>query len=284
MPELPEVETVRRDLEQVLVGQSVSRFSVERPRSLRYPGAPTAAEWLEGGMVTDVGRLGKHLLIGVERPSADPQCRAVVVVHLGMSGQLWWLPSSTAGQRHAHVRIVGASSNELRFVDPRTFGWVAVAPAATVASVLPVLGRLGPDPLSDQFDAQLLAQRICRRNGRLKALLMDQTVVAGLGNIYSDEVLHASCLRWDRAGSSLDAREIVVLRDQIVRVLSDAVSCRGSSLADSQYRDLHGLPGSYQQHHRVYAREGLPCPRCGEPVARGRFGGRSTFFCPSCQH
>ncbi|MDA8391461.1 MAG: bifunctional DNA-formamidopyrimidine glycosylase/DNA-(apurinic or apyrimidinic site) lyase [Actinomycetota bacterium] len=283
MPELPEVETVRQDLSRVLVGQKLSGMEVGRPRSLRHPDPSTAARWIEGGTVLGVGRVGKHLLIEVDRPTGDTDGRSLVVIHLGMSGQLWWLPSSTAAHRHAHVRIFGESANELRFVDPRTFGWVAVARAAEVATVLPVLERLGPDPLSGDFDATVLSRRIGHRQGRLKALLMDQTVVSGLGNIYSDEVLHAAGLRWDRPACSLDPREIVALHDQIVRVLSDAVSCRGSSLADSQYRDLYGLPGRFQERHRVYARAGKPCARCGETIRKERFGGRSTFFCPSCQ-
>ncbi|MGH9104078.1 MAG: bifunctional DNA-formamidopyrimidine glycosylase/DNA-(apurinic or apyrimidinic site) lyase [Acidimicrobiales bacterium] len=282
MPELPEVETVRSDLAGVLPGRRVRWATVTGARSLRHTARPELlASSLVGSIVRAVGRRGKLLLLELDSPAKQA---LLLVVHLGMSGQLCWIeePGQLAPARHTHARIGFRPGGELRFVDPRTFGWIALADAGEAGRQVPLLGALGPEPLGRLGPAGLW-RLLARRRGRLKAVLMDQHVLAGIGNIYSDEILHAARLRWDRAACSLDVSEVRRLHRAMRSVLREAVAARGSTLGDQQYRDLFGEAGSYQSLHGVYGREGLPCPRCGAAVVRERFAGRSTFSCPRCQ-
>ncbi len=218
-----------------------------------------------------VGRRGKYLLCSLD--SGD-----VWVLHLGMSGQLLLAQESCEPVRvHTHLRVTFADGAELRFVDPRTFGesWVSRAG-------VPELAHLGFEPL-EPGGARLLARGLAGTDRHLKPLLLDQRFVAGIGNIYSDEILHAARLRWDRAASSLQSAEVRRLGESMVDVLTAAIEARGSSLSDSQYRDLSGQLGGFQASHRVYAREGQSCLRCGALIVRVRVAGRSSFFCPRCQ-
>ena len=175
--------------------------------------------------------------------------------------------------------MLGLSDDrELRFVDPRTFGELFVAGSPVTA-----LAHLGPDPLSPGWSAGVLGRGLAGRKARLKLLLMDQRFVAGIGNIYSDEALFEARLRFDRPAGSLSADEVGRLHRAVRTTLREAVANRGSSLRDAQYVDLFGAPGAYQSRHRVYGREGEPCPRCARPVRRVSLGGRSTFLCEACQ-
>lgn len=287
MPELPEVETVRSDLGAVAVNRRIESASTSG-KALRRPYPDRLGPRLQGRTVSSTRRWGKHLLIDLEAETdhgvPDPLATGeVVVIHLGMSGQLWWQDPAEPYLAHTHL-VISFGDAELRLVDPRTFGWVGLGPRAALASALEVFGRLGPDALSRELTGQVFAQMLARTNARLKLVLMDQAFVAGIGNIYADEILHAAGLRWDRRGASLARSEVEALYSAMREVLRDACDARGSTLADAQYRDLFGRPGSYQAHHRVHARQGLPCPRCGAGIVRERIGGRSTYFCPSCQH
>ena len=173
---------------------------------------------------------------------------------------------------------------ELRFVDPRTFGEVVVFDPDRADVEVPELGRLGPDPLVDGLTIAVLRAGLQGRSRPLKSWLLDQQRLAGLGNIYSDEVLHAARLRYDRPAGSLTSREIGAMRQAIHDVLLAAIDAGGSTLGDNQYVGLSGESGRYQLHHRAYGRAGAPCPRCRRStIVRARFGGRSTFFCPVCQ-
>jgi formamidopyrimidine-DNA glycosylase len=180
--------------------------------------------------------------------------------------------------RHTHAVLGLSDGRELRFVDPRTFGELFVADSPVAA-----LAHLGPDPLSDGWSAAVLGRALAGRKGRLKLLLMDQRFVAGIGNIYSDEALFEAGLRFDRPAGTLASDEVARLHRAVRSTLREAVALRGSSLRDAQYVDLFGAPGEYQSRHRVYGREGEPCPRCGGPVRRISLGGRSTFLCEACQ-
>jgi formamidopyrimidine-DNA glycosylase len=281
MPELPEVEVVRRGLAAEVTGKTIARVDVTGLRSVRRHAAPGEfVERVSGATFTDVGRHGKFLVLRLDTGDA-------LVVHLGMSGQLRRATSSDEPlAKHTHVVFTFAGGDQLRFVDPRTFGQMFVARFDEVSGVVESLAHLGVDALvalatPDARDA--LAKRVTARSTKLKPLLMDQTFVAGLGNIYSDEVLHTAGLRWDRAGESLTPEEVDALLDAIATTLADAVECGGSSLADAQYVDLFGRAGRFQERHRVYAREDEPCTRCGRPIVRTRFANRSTFYCEHCQ-
>ena len=277
MPELPEVEVVRRDLEREIVGKRVKGVEVDGMRSVRrHHNRKQFITRLEGKKITGVERRGKYLLARLE--GGD-----VLIIHLGMSGQLLRAKTSRETRsKHTHVIITFTQGGQLRFIDPRTFGEMFVTEADALNKVSE-LNHLGLDPLENAMSWEQFGQLISQRHAKLKSLLMDQKFLAGIGNIYSDEILWGAGLRWDRMSDSLSSQEIRRLYRAMVEILQDAVKYRGSSLADEQYVDLFGKPGDYQHHHKVYARDGETCRRCRHVIRRERVGGRSTFYCEACQ-
>lgn len=298
MPELPEVETIRQDLDRELSGRRIRRVEAVAGRSIRrHPDATQFAAALVGATVGRVVRRGKYLLFPLDRGG-------VLVVHLGMSGQLLVTDPGVLVAPHTHVTVSFDGDRQLRFVDPRTFGEVFVAAVegsfegaggagggvhGGVAAlkdgpvVVPELAHLGADPLVDVKDWSHLADLLRVRRARLKTLLIDQRFLAGIGNLYADEILFAARLRYDRSSDSLTALEVRRLHRAMTETLQSAIRHRGSSLADEQYRDVYGVIGGFQSRHQVYAREGQQCPRCRQPIVRLKTGGRSTFLCPRCQ-
>jgi formamidopyrimidine-DNA glycosylase len=282
MPELPEVETVRADLEAMLRGKRIESVIAAPSRCMRVPGGVAEVEVaLLGTTIESVKRRGKHLIMAVDDGSANPP---VLVAHLGMSGWFWWLedPGATP-PKHTHLRLGFGEGTQLAYVDPRTFGWFALSRRSSLEADIPVLASLGPEPLAESFSSARLAGLLARRSTRIKPLLLDQGFIAGIGNIYSDEMLFRSGVRWDRAANSLSPEEIRRLHRAMRAVLREAIAARGSTLSDSQYRDVAGESGGFQSSHAVYGRGGLACLTCGSEIQRARIGGRSTFFCPSCQ-
>jgi formamidopyrimidine-DNA glycosylase len=276
---LPEVEVVRRDLEKEIVGKRIKIVDVPgRIRAVRrHLQRNQFTEPLEGQNITGVERRGKYLVLGLDGGDA-------LVVHLGMSGQLRRAKSARdTTLKHTHVVITFTQGGQLRFVDPRTFGEMFVTHSDDIEKEVEELAHLGYDPLETAVSWDYFGEMLRARKTKLKALLMDQKFMAGIGNIYSDEILFTAGLRWDRMSDSLSSEEIRRLYRAIGEVLQDAVKYRGSSLADEQYVDLFGQPGDYQHHHKVYAREGEACRRCRRPIARSKVGGRSTFYCEACQ-
>jgi formamidopyrimidine-DNA glycosylase len=278
MPELPEVEVVRRDLEREVVGKKIKSVEVHTMRSIRrHRQRKLFTSRLEGRKITHVERRGKYLLMKLD--GGD-----VLVVHLGMSGQL--LRAKTSREtlvKHTHVVITFTQGGQLRFVDPRTFGEMFVTSLDELEDEVDELKHLGIDPLETAMSWDYFGELVAQRHMKLKPLLMDQKFLAGIGNIYSDEILHAAGLRWDRSSDSLTSQEVRRLYRSMVETLQDAVKHRGSSLADEQYVDLFGKPGEYQQFHKVYAREGEACKRCRHTIVRQRVNGRSTYLCEACQ-
>jgi formamidopyrimidine-DNA glycosylase len=279
VPELPEVETLRRDLEKEVVGKRIKQVDVSGMRSIRrHPNKKHFAAKLEGHKIMGVDRRGKYLLVKLE--GGD-----ILVVHLGMSGQL--LRSKGAAKekpdKHTHVVITFTQAGRLRFVDPRTFGEWFVTTLGELPGEVPELGHLGFDPIDHMMSWTSFAEMLQDRKGKLKVLLMDQKFVAGIGNIYSDEILFAAGLRYDRASDSLSTQEIRRLYRAMVETLQEAIKHRGSSLADEQYRDLFGEIGDFQSLHKVYDREGEACRRCRSTIVRVKANGRSSFLCPQCQ-
>lgn len=277
MPELPEVEVVRRDLEREVVGKRIKGVEVDGMRSVRrHHNRKQFISRLEGRRITGVERRGKYLLARLD--DGD-----VLVIHLGMSGQLLRAKTSRESRdKHTHVVITFTQGGQLRFVDPRTFGEMFVTEADALNKVSE-LNHLGLDPLETAMSWESFGQLIAQRHAKLKSLLMDQKFLAGIGNIYSDEILWGAGLRWDRMSDSLSSQEVRRLYRAMVETLQDAVKYRGSSLADEQYVDLFGKPGEFQLHHNVYARDGEFCRRCRHVIRRERVGGRSTFYCEACQ-
>jgi formamidopyrimidine-DNA glycosylase len=279
VPELPEVETVRRGLAGRVVERTVEEVEVGRERTVRRTSKQQVVDGLTGATIVAADRRGKYLLCPLDTGDT-------MMVHLRMSGQLLLAPAGAVRPAHTHVVLVlsGALAEELWFVDPRTFGEVVVFDPDHVDVELPELASLGVDPLADGLDPVVLGALLAGRRTRLKPLLLDQHVIAGIGNIYADEILHAAKLHPERVAGSLRRREVVRLHDEMHGILEAAVGAGGSTLGDAQYVDLMGSGGSYQDDHRVYGRNGERCTTCGRGIVRRSVaGGRSTHFCPWCQ-
>ncbi len=279
MPELPEVETVRRSLHDAVVGARVTHVAIGRQRSVRRTGPDVVRAGLLGETFIDTRRRGKYLFFDLENGNS-------MMVHLRMSGRLLIADPAEPHEPHTHVVLrlerAGAPTIDMRFVDPRTFGEVVVFNPDD--DLVPETARLGLDPLVDDFTFKAFRDALGGRRRGLKATLLDQSVVAGIGNIYADEIMHRARLRWDRRVDSLRPAHIRMLHQATIEVLAAAVEAGGSTLADTQYVDALGREGIFQTEHRVYAREGERCITCGRGVIRRVTGaGRSTHFCPICQ-
>jgi formamidopyrimidine-DNA glycosylase len=272
MPELPEVETLRRDLAAALVGERIRRCEVRLPRLVTCPDCRTFCSRLKGARIEEVRRRGKYLLFVLDRPWEW-------VVHLGMTGSLLLAEEGSPEPPHTHIVLHLTHPRLLRYADSRTFGETAVVPAGD-HSALKGLAGMGPEPLERSFTAKAL-ERAMRTSARVKSALMDQRRVAGIGNIYADEILFRAGIDPSRPADSLGKEELERLHSAVKTVLREAVRRRGSSVSD--YVDSWGKPGSYQLVHKVYRREGRPCPACGEPIRRTVMGGRSAHWCPRCQ-
>ncbi|MCB0972119.1 MAG: bifunctional DNA-formamidopyrimidine glycosylase/DNA-(apurinic or apyrimidinic site) lyase [Acidimicrobiales bacterium] len=278
MPELPEVETVRRGLAAQVVGRRIRSVEVGRERTVRRTSRQALIDGLTGATITSADRRGKYLVCPLDTGDA-------LMVHLRMSGRLLVAAAGTARPPHTHVvlHLSGRPAQELWFVDPRTFGEMVVFDPEQVAEQIPELARLGPDPIADDLTRPAFAA-LLRRHRQLKPLLLDQHVIAGVGNIYADESLHRARLRPDRLADGLTTREVGRLHESVLGVLREAVEAGGSTLADTQYVDIEGQGGWFQVHHRVYDRAGQRCLTCGRAdIVRVVTGGRSTHFCPRCQ-
>jgi formamidopyrimidine-DNA glycosylase len=277
MPELPEVETIRRDIEREFVNHRVKHVEVTGTRSIRrHNRVEDFVARIEGRRLTGTRRRGKYLLLKLD--SGD-----IVVAHLGMSGQLLRAVPKDPPIKHTHVVFVFTGAPQLRFVDPRTFGELFVTSPERLEEEVPELAHLGFDPIDDQMAWTRFGDLLMARKTKLKPLLMDQRFVAGIGNIYSDEILFAAGLRHDRGSDTLTPQEVRRLYRSLIETLQEAIKHRGSTLADEQYRDIFGEVGDYQRLHNVYDREGEACPRCRSVIVRVKANGRSSFYCPRCQ-
>ncbi len=274
MPELPEVETVRRGLITSLVGQKIAGVEVLRPQSIGFPTPADFEQSLLGHSVLDVSRRGKYLLIHLDQG-------AHLGVHLRMSGRLLVTWTDQPLGPHVRVRILLEQEQELRFEDMRVFGRLWYVPRGeALEKVITGLQHLGPEPL-DNFSGKDLFDRLKKRTQPIKTALLDQSVVAGIGNIYADESLFGAKINPLRPAQSLTLDELDTLTTVIQSTLSQAIALGGSTLRD--YTDIRGVNGNYQEEAWVYARKGAPCRVCGTTVARIRLAGRSTCFCPYCQ-
>jgi formamidopyrimidine-DNA glycosylase len=277
MPELPEVETIRRELEREVVGKRIKTVAVTGTRAIRrHTNKKQFIARLEGTKINGVERKGKYLLVKLD--SGD-----LLVIHLGASGQLLRAAAKDEVTKQTHVVITFTQGGQLRFVDPRTFGELFVTTPEELDALVPELATLGVDPVEEPMSWQTFGHLLLRHQMKLKAFLMDQSIIAGLGNVYSDEILFASGLRYDRQSDSLSTQEMRRLYRALVETLHDAIKYRGSTLADDQYVDLNGKPGEFQEHHKVYDREKIACRRCRAPIVKVKFQGRSTYFCEQCQ-
>jgi formamidopyrimidine-DNA glycosylase len=279
MPELPEVETVRRGLQGRIRARRVDHVEVGRERTVRRTSPEALIHGLTGATILGANRRGKYLLLPLDSGEE-------VMIHLRMSGQVLVVPEGSVRPPHTHVVMhldatPERDPEELWFVDPRTFGEVVVFDPAHVATEIPDLARLGIDPLVDDRSLPVL-RRLLR--GRLKPFLLDQHLIAGIGNIYADEILHEARLRPDRLSNELSLQSERRLHTAIHRVLRAAIDAGGSTLGDAQYVDVAGRIGSYQEGHAVYGRTGERCRTCGVGWIRHTISAqRSTHYCPVCQ-
>jgi len=282
MPELPEVETVRRGLTPVMVGQVIARATVNRP-DLRWPFPEQMAERLTGQTVTALRRRSKYIL-------ADLTSGESLLIHLGMSGRMLvsgdplgrFVHEHPAPEKHDHVVLDMEGGARITFNDPRRFGAMDLLPTMT-AETHPLLARLGPEPLGNTFDEPYLVAALKGRNTPIKSALLDQRIVAGLGNIYVCEALFRARISPLRRAGTLSGKRAAALVPIIRAVLTDAITAGGSSLRD--FRQADGELGYFQHSFDVYGREGEPCRSagCKGHIARVTQAGRSSFYCTQCQ-
>lgn len=275
MPELPEVETTRRHVAPVLEGAVIKSVVLGRERmARRNRRSSDIADRLVGRRIGRVGRRGKFLLIEVEGD-------LTWVIHLGMSGRMRIADSGDPLEPHAHLVVHTEEGSEIRFIDPRTFGFVAVfTPEELAADSLAGLGR---DALDELPTGDELAGMLAGRRASVKALLLDQRILAGLGNIYADEVLFRAGIRPDRPGGDVTRGEINALLAAIPEVLAAGIEMGGTSLDDLAYLLPDGRAGDYLDRLMVYGRTDEPCLTCGTPIERIVIASRSSHFCPHCQ-
>ena len=276
MPELPEVETIVRGLRTVLPRRTIVSVRLGKTDFIEDPLA--LAELLPGRRIETIERLGKFIRLQLSAGAAakSPEREMNLIVHLGMTGWLGVRRPEDPVAPHTHAFFELEDGRELRYTDIRRFGEMRLVGSDQIDAFK---GRLGHEPL--EISAAEFAKRLAGRRARIKALLLDQSVFRGIGNIYADESLWQARIHPVRLAARLKAEELVRLRKAIRQVLQHAILDRGSSI--SNFVDAEGQPGEYQQRHRAYGREGKPCFRCGTKIRRAIVAGRSSYFCPRCQ-
>ncbi|MGB3532787.1 MAG: DNA-formamidopyrimidine glycosylase [Microcoleaceae cyanobacterium] len=281
MPELPEVETVRLGLNNVTLHQICVGGDILLERTIAHP--LSATDFLQGLKTTQIQqwhRRGKYLLAELNSPSNV--AGGWLGVHLRMTGQLLWVSQNEPLQKHTRVRLFFPEQQELRFVDQRTFGkmwWVE--PPLEASDIITGLQKLGPEPFSTEFSVSYFQAKLQRRQRPIKNALLDQSIVAGVGNIYADEALFLSHIRPTTFCSSLTTPQIEQLRESLIQVLQDAITAGGSTIRN--FLSVSGTNGNYAANAWVYNRTGDPCRVCQTPIQRMKLAGRSAHFCPECQ-
>jgi formamidopyrimidine-DNA glycosylase len=275
VPELPEVEVVRAGLARHVLGRTITRVDVLHPRPVRRDtrGPEGFALALTGRRIDDARRRGKYLWLPLDNGDA-------LLGHLGMSGQLLVRPAGAADERHLRVRLVLHDGLELRFADQRMFGGLSVS--AGGAELPAEIAHIARDALDPEFDEDAFVRRVRRRTAGVKRLLLDQTLVSGVGNIYADEALWRARIHGDRPGDRLTGPQVRTLLGHARDVMTDALGEGGTSF-DSLYVNVNGESGYFDRSLDAYGREGEPCARCGTPIRRVAFMNRSSYFCPRCQ-
>jgi formamidopyrimidine-DNA glycosylase len=288
MPELPEVETVARDLRGLIVGATITGAAGDWPRAIASHASLEAfADAVAGRRVEAVGRRAKLVVVRLSGDGTSGRDPAALTIHLKMTGQLFVVPAGAPADRHVHVRLALADGRELRFRDIRKFGRVGCWPIDPVSGAVlagdggaELFAAVGPEPLDDAFTLRVFRARLHGRRSRLKPLVLDQGFIAGVGNIYADEALWRARLHPLRSAASLRRPDEARAYREIRAVLAEAVERRGSSIDDYTAPDGDG---SMQERLDVYQRTGEPCPRCGRPIRRIVVGARATHFCSWCQ-
>jgi len=292
LPELPEVETVRRGLEQKLNNFIIKKVEICRDSTVAFP--LEKEEFINGiqnSLLYKWNRRGKYLIselkkfehenisFPIEKASKD---NGYLVVHLRMTGYFKFIENLTQPCKHTRIRFFDKNNNELRYVDVRSFGqmwWIEKG--LSLNKIIKGLGSLGPEPFSKDFDANYLKKVISKRTKSIKAILLDQTIVAGIGNIYADESLYSAGISPFREARTIKKNELIKLKESIVTVLKKSIGSGGTTFSD--FRDLEGENGNFGLQTNVYRRTGKECRKCGNLIERQKITGRSTHWCPKCQ-
>lgn len=277
MPELPEVETIRRELEPLLKGHRVQAVRTSRADIVGWPAPKQFAAGLTGRRILHLARKGKYLIVRLDQPGL------ALVIHLRLSGHLKVMDRHAPVQRFERIRFTLSGGKALIFIEPRVLGRVYLVDEAKLPSVLKGLQELSLEPIHPGFDAKYLKGKVGHRTASIKGLLLDQSIAAGIGNIYSDEALFRSGIRPMRSAHRLRRCEYPRLARALREVLRDGIRHMGTTMSDARYQRPKGMPGGFQKYLMVFDREGEPCRVCGTVIKSCRIGSRTTRYCPKCQ-
>jgi len=272
MPELPEVETVRAGLAKHVVGKSVNSVKQLHPRALRS-GSLNTLNIFKGSKIKAVNRRGKFMWLEFDRPE-------VLVAHLGMSGQFKIQKASAEKETHLRANFLLSNGKEMRFIDQRTFGWLAVDVMEENAPTL--VSHIALDPFDPEFNKRKVVEKILTKRGQIKKVILDQEVISGIGNIYADEALWRARIHPEAIANELTSTQILNVITAATKVMERALSAGGTSF-DELYINVNGESGYFERSLAVYGREGEPCRRCGREIIRIAFANRSSRLCPACQ-
>jgi len=273
MPELPEIETIRQDMIKKVKGKKIVNVDLRNPKNIKIPSSVEFKREIEGKVIQDIKRKGKYLILILDS-------RDLLIFHLKLTGRLLFFPPEKKEPDYTRIVFIFSDNTRLFFADIRGFADVYLLPPEKIDTI-PAIKNMGPEPLSSEFTLEKFKKILKGKKGKIKPLLMDQTVIAGVGNIYSQESLYRAGIHPERSVSRLKDEEIEAIYRSLVEVLKEAIRYRGSSV--DAYLDLNGKEGDYVPRLKVYGREGENCLRCGSPIKKKKIGGRGTYFCERCQ-
>ena len=285
MPELPEVETVRKGLEKKLKNFIISEIEIIRPSTIAFPANKDEfKKGLNNSLIDKWSRRGKYLIASlIKNPNNKTlKSNGYLIIHLRMTGHFNWLKRNNSPCKHTRVRFFDSQENELRFIDLRSFGQIWwIKEGLDPKKIIKGLGSLGPEPFSKDFNYEYLKKEFSKRTKSIKAVLLDQRIIAGIGNIYADESLFEAGISPFREAKTIKKRELIKLRISIMDVLEKSIGSGGTTFSD--FRNIEGLNGNYSMQANVYKRTGEKCKRCSNLIQRKKITGRSTHWCSNCQ-
>ena len=285
MPELPEVETVRKGLEKKLKDFIISEIEIIRPSTIAFPANKDEfKKGLNNSLIDKWSRRGKYLIASlIKNPNNNTlKSNGYLIIHLRMTGHFNWLKRNNSPCKHTRVRFFDSQENELRFIDLRSFGQIWwIKEGLDPKKIIKGLGSLGPEPFSKDFNYEYLKKEFSKRTKSIKAVLLDQRIIAGIGNIYADESLFEAGISPFREAKTIKKRELIKLRISIMDVLEKSIGSGGTTFSD--FRNIEGLNGNYSMQANVYKRTGEKCKRCSNLIQRKKITGRSTHWCSNCQ-
>ena len=285
MPELPEVETVKKGLEKKLKNFIISEIEIIRPSTIAFPANKDEfKKGLNNSLIDKWNRRGKYLIASLIKNANNKTLKSngYLIIHLRMTGHFNWLKRNNFPCKHTRVRFFDSQGNELRFIDLRSFGQIWwIKEGLDPKKIIKGLGSLGPEPFSKDFNYEYLKKEFSKRTKSIKAVLLDQRIIAGIGNIYADESLFEAGISPFREAKTIKKRELIKLRISIMDVLEKSIGSGGTTFSD--FRNIEGLNGNYSMQANVYKRTGEKCKRCSNLIQRKKITGRSTHWCSNCQ-